>query len=169
VTTPTGSTEIADAKRAIRREMRSLRKSLPDRGERSARIWAQVRELPEVAAAQEILVFVSVPGEPETEPFIGWCRGLGKVVHFPEDEPAPDPGSIDVVIVPGTAFTPAGDRLGQGGGWYDRFLAAVRPDCLNVGVAFAPQVVESLPVEPHDLKVDVVVTDESVARAPRTC
>ena len=149
--------------------MRSLRKALPDRDERSARIWARVRELPEVAAAGQLLAFTSVPGEPDTAPFIAWCCEAGKAVHFPEDEPAQDPRSIDVVIVPGTAFTPAGDRLGQGGGWYDRFLATVRPDCFKVGVAFAPQLLESLPVEPHDLRVDVVVTDQSVARAPRTC
>ena len=138
------------------------------RGE-GAQEQAQEGGQSEVAVARQILVFASVPGEPETEPFIAWCRELAKTVHFPEDEPAPDPGSIDVVIVPGTAFTAAGDRLGQGGGWYDRFLATVRPDCLKVGVAFAPQLVGSLPVEPHDLRVDVVVTDQSVARVPRTC
>jgi 5-formyltetrahydrofolate cyclo-ligase len=80
-------------------------------------------------------------------------------VHLPEDEPPPDPRSIDVVIVPGTAFTAAGDRLGQGGGWYDRFLARVRPDCVTIGVGFAPQLVSELPVEDHDIRLDLVVTD----------
>ena len=169
MTNQSESTDLMEAKRAIRREMRALRKALPDREQRSERIWAQVQHLPEVTGARAVMVFASVPGEPITDPFIAWCRELGKAVHLPEDDPAPDPASIDVVIVPGTAFTPAGDRLGQGGGWYDRFLARVTPDCLKVGVAFAPQLVDSLPVEPHDLRVDVVVTEHSVARAPRTC
>jgi 5-formyltetrahydrofolate cyclo-ligase len=149
--------------------MRALRKALPDRDQRSERIWAHVRQLPEITAARTVMAFASVPGEPLTEPFIAWCRELGKTVQLPEDEPPPEPGSIDVVIVPGTAFTASGDRLGQGGGWYDRFLTRVRADCLTVGVAFAPQLLDRIPVEPHDLRVDVVVTDESVVRVPRTC
>ena len=64
------------------------------------------------------------------------------------------------MIVPGTAFTPDGHRLGQGGGWYDRFLPRLRPDCLKVGVGFAPQLVDHLPVEPHDVTLDLVVTDD---------
>lgn len=163
------STQPADEKRAVRREMRALRRQLPDRDERSTRIWANVRHLPEITAARTVMAFASVPGEPITAPFIEWCRERGKTVHLPEDEPAPDPAAIDVVIVPGTAFTVSGDRLGQGGGWYDRFLTRVRGECLTVGVAFAPQLVDSLPVEAHDLRVDVVVTDEAVVRAPRTC
>lgn len=116
---------------------------------------------PAVRAARVVMVFDSIPGEPVTAPFIAWCRAYGKTVHLPEDEPPPDPRTIDVVIVPGTAFTAGGDRLGQGGGWYDRFLATVRPDCVTIGVAFAPQVVEDLPVEPHDVRLDQVVTDVS--------
>ena len=50
-------------------------------------------------------------------------------------------------------------RLGQGGGWYDRFLRTLRPDCVTIGVAFAPQIVDVLPVEPHDVQLDMVVTD----------
>jgi 5-formyltetrahydrofolate cyclo-ligase len=112
------------------------------------------------------MAFDSIPGEPVTAPFIAWCRARGKVVHLPEDDPAPDPRTIDVVIVPGTAFTHAGGRLGQGGGWYDRFLAMVRPDCVTIGVAFAPQIVDELPLEPHDVAVDVVVTDGDAGDPP---
>jgi len=106
-------------------------------------------------------VFDSVPGEPVTAPFMEWCREHGKTVHLPEDEPPPDPLTIDVVIVPGTAFTLDGHRLGQGGGWYDRFLQTVRPDCVTIGVAFGPQIVDELPIEPHDVRLDHVVTDVS--------
>lgn len=147
-----------------------MRRALTDRPERSQRIWEQVTSLPAVAAAHVVMAFTSVPGEPDTAPFIEWCRRQGKVVVLPEDEPSPDSASIDVVIVPGTAFTPDGHRLGQGGGWYDRFLPGLAPDTLTIGVGFAPQLVEELPIEDHDVLLGAVATDEGVilpGRAPR--
>ena len=149
----------SDAKRDIRREMRALRKALPDREQRSSRIWRQVEQMPAVASAGTVMVFSSVAGEPDTAAFIAWCGERGKTVLLPEDDPPSDPRAVDVVIVPGTAFTPEGDRLGQGGGWYDRFLSQVRPDCLTIGVCFRPQLVSELPVEPHDVRLAKVVID----------
>jgi 5-formyltetrahydrofolate cyclo-ligase len=122
-------------------------------------LWRRVQALSVVRDAQVVMAFDSVPGEPVTAPFIAWCREQGKTVHVPEDDPPPDPLTIDVVIVPGTGFTTSGDRLGQGGGWYDRFLRTVRPNCATIGVAFAPQILDELPVEPHDVRLDMVVTD----------
>jgi 5-formyltetrahydrofolate cyclo-ligase len=150
---------VTEQKRALRREMRAVRRALTDQADRSEQLWERVQVLPAVRTARVVMVFDSTPGEPVTPPFIAWCREQGKTVHVPEDEPPPDPHTIDVVIVPGTAFTPSGDRLGQGGGWYDRFLRTVRPDCVTIGVAFAPQLVDELPVEPHDIRVAIVVTD----------
>ena len=92
---------INDRKRALRREMRALRRALPDREERSQRLWERVKALPAVEDASVVMVFDSVPGEPVTAPFVAWCREAGKTVRFPEDEPPPDPRTIDVVIVPG--------------------------------------------------------------------
>jgi len=147
------------AKSALRRQMRSLRRALPDRAERSERLWAHVEALPAFVAASTVMAFDSIPGEPATAAFIARCRAGGKRVVLPEDAPPPDPGSLDLVVVPGTAFTPAGHRLGQGGGWYDRFLPLVRPGCVTVGVGFELQVLPSLPVEPHDVVLDIVVTE----------
>jgi 5-formyltetrahydrofolate cyclo-ligase len=70
-----------------------------------------------------------------------------------------DPATLDVVVVPGLAFTPDGHRLGQGGGHYDRFLTRVRPGCLTIGVCFREQLVAELPVEAHDVPLTAVVTD----------
>ena len=76
---------------------------------------------------------------------------------MPED--GPDPAWPDAVIVPGLAFTVDGRRLGQGGGWYDRFLAARRADCAAIGIGFHEQVLESVPTEDYDVVLDTVVTD----------
>ena len=155
-------TDVTDAKRELRRTMREMRRALAEPEALSERLWSHVRALPEVVAATTVMVFDSVPGEPITAPFIGWCRSQGKTAALPEDEPAIDPRLIDVVIVPGLAFTVAGDRLGQGGGWYDRFLPRLRADCVTVGVGFEPQMVAALPTEPHDVRLSVVVTDRGV-------
>jgi len=152
------------AKRELRRRMRELRRALPDQAERSERLWSFVRNVPEVVLAETVMVFDSVPGEPATGPFIEWCRSEGKTVVLPEDESPPDPKTIDVVIVPGTAFTRSGERLGQGGGWYDRFLPGTGPACLTIGVGFEPQLLDELPTEPHDVRLDMVVTDAGTAQ-----
>ena len=67
------------------------------------------------------------------------------------------PAQIDCVIVPGAAFDVQGNRLGLGGGYYDRFL----PQAVNakkIALAYDFQLVKNLPTEPHDAKIDVVIT-----------
>ena len=144
-------------KAVLRRSMRALRRGLEDRELRSGRLWERVEALPAVVGARRVLVFTTIVGEPDTVPFLAWCADRGKRTAVPEAEV--DVTWPDAVIVPGLAFTRAGDRLGQGGGWYDRFLAGVDPSCATVGVAFAPQIVDDLPTEPHDVRLDFVVTD----------
>jgi 5-formyltetrahydrofolate cyclo-ligase len=75
------------------------------------------------------------------------------------------PGLIDVVIVPGLAYDPHGHRLGRGQGYYDRFLARLRPNATSIGLAFDQQIVESVPVDKLDRAVDIVVTDRRVTFA----
>jgi 5-formyltetrahydrofolate cyclo-ligase len=118
-------------------------------------LWDAFVALPVVADAQRIMVFDPVPGEPETGDLVERCRRRGVETVVPEADP--DPSWPDLVVVPGLAFTRDGRRLGQGGGWYDRFLARTR--CPKVGVCFDVQVVAELPVEDHDVVVDVVVTE----------
>ena len=74
-----------------------------------------------------------------------------------------DCGEPDVIIVPGLAFDRKGVRLGQGGGFYDRYFA--RPEtagALRIGLAYAFQMVEKLPREPWDLPVDGVCTEQGM-------
>lgn len=67
------------------------------------------------------------------------------------------PSEIDILIVPGLAFTARGARLGYGGGYYDRYI----PLCTQARIlatAFAEQIVDFLPTEPHDLPIPEILT-----------
>ena len=68
-------------------------------------------------------------------------------------------GEIDAAVVPGVAFDREGRRLGRGGGFYDRLLVRLSERCPPIGFAFAAQLVDRVPEEPHDLRVAAVVTD----------
>jgi 5-formyltetrahydrofolate cyclo-ligase len=67
---------------------------------------------------------------------------------------------LDIAIVPGVAFDEAGRRLGHGGGFYDRYLAEVPRAVARIGLCFDLQVVDEVPAEPHDERVDYVVTEK---------
>jgi len=117
------------------------------------------RALIEVAQEQDpavVMVFDSVKGEPLLDTFCDWLRAKGLAIVVPEDEP--DPEVPDLIVVPGLAFTAAGHRLGQGGGWYDRFLPNINGRAKTVGVCFSEQVVEVLPQESHDVVVHQVIS-----------
>lgn len=68
-----------------------------------------------------------------------------------------EPIAPDVLFVPLIGFTPSGERLGQGGGHYDRWLAE-HPGRIAIGLAWDVQLCDSLPTEPHDIALDAVVT-----------
>ena len=71
---------------------------------------------------------------------------------------------IDLVVVPGLGFDGAGNRLGRGRGFYDRFLAHPEFTGSTCAVAFEEQVVEAIPADPHDIRVDMLITDRHVRR-----
>jgi len=71
-----------------------------------------------------------------------------------------DPSSIHCIIVPGTAFSPNGARLGLGGGFYDRFMKNKAPHAYRVALAFDFQVVDDVPVEDCDIPVDCIITEK---------
>jgi 5-formyltetrahydrofolate cyclo-ligase len=74
------------------------------------------------------------------------------------------PGKIDFVFVPGVAYDMRGNRLGRGGGYYDRFLGDRAPQAFRCGVSFECQVVASVPVKDHDRQIHAVVTEKGVRR-----
>jgi 5-formyltetrahydrofolate cyclo-ligase len=67
------------------------------------------------------------------------------------------------ILVPLLAFDAAGNRLGYGGGYYDRTLAAL-PNAFRLGCAFAAQQMERVPAGPEDVKLDAVATELAVTR-----
>jgi 5-formyltetrahydrofolate cyclo-ligase len=74
-----------------------------------------------------------------------------------EPVPGRSPKQLDLVVVPGMAFTTQGNRLGRGSGFYDRFLATIPETTFKIGVCFEFQRVSRIPHEPHDVKMDAVV------------
>lgn len=74
------------------------------------------------------------------------------------------PTDLDLVMVPGVGFTRDGARMGNGQGYYDRLLEHVRPDCPLVALCYESQLFDTLIVGPHDVYMDLVVTEKGVYR-----
>ena len=96
-----------------------------------------------------------------------WDDALITHTHYPTKEPLPSAALVTptLLIIPLVAFDKKGYRLGMGGGFYDRTLAALRArdsELLAVGVGYSFQQVAALPHEPHDMTLDCVVTEKGV-------
>jgi len=72
------------------------------------------------------------------------------------------PGNIDVMLVPGIAFDERGCRIGYGKGHYDRYLKKLKPRTPVIGLAYECQVMEEIPEEGHDVRVDKIITEQRV-------
>jgi 5-formyltetrahydrofolate cyclo-ligase len=178
--------------------MRSLRAALPpeERARLAALVEAGLLALPQTAAAHTVMVFSSFGSEVPTDGIVRRVLAAGHRVLLPYldsaaleaaelqpgETPVPsaygpaeppsrvpvDPGEVDLVVVPGLAFDRQGNRVGYGGGHYDRYLARLDRDAVRVGIAFHLQLVEGVPNGPGDERVDLVITDrETIAVADR--
>lgn len=153
-------------------------------------IAAGLAGLPALFEARTVGCYLSMEQEVATAALLHLCRAQGKVVVVPafdrdrrlydwtllEPDAAlgwgpmrvPQPAvpvwtvaaTLDLVLVPGLAFDPAGNRIGHGAGHYDRLLAAVRADCVKVGVAFAWQILPTVPSASHDVRLDWLLSPE---------
>jgi len=149
---------------------------------------SRLKERPLWKSAQSILFFAPLPEELDVWPLLIDALSLGKTVALPRfvtktksyvacqvRNPERDlrsgqfgirePGDhcsnlslnrLDLVLVPGVAFDLIGRRLGRGKGFYDRLLAAVSGT--TCGVAFDQQIVREIPVAPHDVAVNCILT-----------
>jgi 5-formyltetrahydrofolate cyclo-ligase len=189
--------EKARLRREFRENLKCL--SPEERAEASTRIRARLLAQPLWAAAHSILFFVPTTHEPDVWPLVVEALALGKKVvlprysasedlylacqihQLPDDlqvgrfglrEPADqcpvfNLKQLDLALVPGIAFRLDGGRLGRGKGYYDRLLSGVPGT--KCGVAFDCQVAESIPLERHDVRLNVILTPtywHSVHREP---
>lgn len=96
------------------------------------------------------------------------CELTAGYMGIPEPSPADDRlaslDDIDLVIIPGAGFDLSGNRLGYGAGYYDILLSKRKKKIPIVALAYEEQLVGSIPAEKHDVKVDMIVTDERVLR-----
>lgn len=176
---------IAEKKR-IRGEMRRRLRLLSedDKGAASERIVEKLAGL----LPHGVLVgtFAGTKREPDlrnlrdARPDLRWCYprcGAGGIMTFHEVETLKElkkgafglmeprdrsvvvpPESFVTMLCPGVAFTVSGERLGHGGGFYDRYLADC-PRAKKIGVCFKVQLQERIPSHPHDVGMDVVVAE----------
>ena len=182
-----------EQRRAMRRELRERRAALSpeERAAVSAAVGSQLAKIAALSRSPVVGGYRAIRGEVDIDAaltrlhddgamvtvprvsgdhmdFLPWTSGSETITgSFGIDEPINgEPVQFsrhDVVLVPLVAFDETGQRLGQGGGFYDRAIAAAgaaRP--LLIGVAHAFQQVRSVPVEAWDMPLDAVVTEERV-------
>ncbi len=173
-----------EQKKQLRSEVR-LRKSQFSAemlAEKSRCVIAQLEADALFRAAHTVMLYWSLPDEVCTHALIAHTLGKKRIIlpvvagddirpvelHTLDDlhegafhiqEPTSDAvfsSDIDLIVLPGMAFSPAGDRLGRGRGYYDRFLAehAAVP---TIGLAFDFQIFPHIPTEPHDAKIGKVL------------
>lgn len=157
-------------------------------------VFSAVEGLDVFSAARCVMLYSSLPGELDTSATILRWLEQGKRVFLPRvngklievvevtardgrllrmrvtppygisepDGEAVEPSVLDLVIVPAMAYDRSCKRLGRGGGFYDRLLCGI--DATTVGVCIDGNLYDNLPVEPHDMAVDYVVTPTTIIR-----
>lgn len=151
--------------------------------ELSAMLLTHLETLPAFQAARTVLIYYPTHNEVDVLPLIKKYKHeklfLFPVVHrrsmdacpyegnakmhrgkFKIPEPTTEPyrGTIDMVLVPGVGFDAQGNRLGRGGGYYDKFLALLPSKTVLVGMAYDFQLVEQVPAGRRDKHMNYIVT-----------
>ncbi len=174
-------------KNDIRSRIKAQKTLLDDQERRAAAeaVFSALEKTAGFILAEHVLLYHSLPDELSTHEFIDkWAgrkhfylprvngvnleilpydRSHLKLGTFRIEEPQGDDicdiDTIDLVVVPAVAYDKAGNRVGRGRGYYDRLLHNTR--ALKVGVGYDFQVVEQIDAEPHDVSVDIVITDKN--------
>lgn len=174
-------------KNEIRRKVRHLRVMLSELEKRdaAAEVFSRLENTAAFLLADRILMYHSLPDELSTHAFLGkWAarkhfylprvNGVNldilpydesrlELGSFHIEEPTGNnmvnPSEIELIVVPAVAFDRRGNRLGRGKGFYDRLLKTTKATKIGVGYEF--QLVDEIPVEPHDIGMDIVITQNS--------
>jgi 5-formyltetrahydrofolate cyclo-ligase len=178
-------------KQALRNQMREKRKSLSADlyAEKTERIHKNLESLKEYQEAEDILFYLSKDDEIATRTLIDNALKNGKNVYVPciqgdqlivcpiteksvlqigpfgvlepvDQDDCAHPKELDLVLVPGLAFDYRGHRLGYGKGYYDRFLK--QTEAFKIGLAFEDHVLSELPIEPHDVPLNLIITESQL-------
>lgn len=161
MTTP----EKAALRAGIMKRLREM--TAEDREAASDELCERVLEMTPWAEAQSAVLFVPLPSEPIITPLKLDCdaRKVSCVTVAQSaraDTELQLPPSIDLILVPGVAFSTDRHRLGRGGGFFDRLLAGPAANAFKLGVCFSFQMIESVPTGSHDVVMDAIVTDQRV-------
>lgn len=116
---------------------------------------------PRVEPGNKNLVFCEVTDLDDMPP------GTWKIPEPPESARICPISEADLVVTPGVAFDRGGARLGQGGGFYDRMFKRLKPRAVRMGIAFDLQIVEQIPMGPHDEYLDCLATESGMLRFNR--
>lgn len=172
-------------KREIRRLVREkvVAMQAVEKQQKSTMLALALLVHPAVRSARVVALFSPLPDEPQIGEIIDLLsrertvllpRVEGEVMHFypflPDAmvkgsygimEPVGGesflPSEIDVIIVPGVAFTADGVRMGRGKGYYDKYMSQDGFRARKIAICFSEQVFPSLPCEPHDILMDEVI------------
>jgi 5-formyltetrahydrofolate cyclo-ligase len=175
-----------EEKKEIRREVRRRIAGIdvPSRALAAERIFSQIETLEPFREARCIALFAAMKDEVPTDFALRRWRDMGKRIVVPRvegdvmrfydyapermqtgafgiEEPMGDEEcsctDIDLMIVPARAFTRRGERLGRGGGFYDKYMSLNGFRAYKVGIAFSCQIFDAIPTDAHDIIVDEVV------------
>ena len=178
--------ESIQTKSGLRSYIRSEKKHrTPEQlDEESVQIMEALENMPQFRQAQTVMLYSSLPDEVRTTAFIERWRNRKRIIlptvvgddivpveltpdtpfavgdfNILEPQNRPYTGGYDLIVVPGMAFDRAGNRLGRGKGYYDRFLSQ-HPNVPKIGICFGFQMVDSVPTEANDIRMDKVLTVE---------
>ena len=141
-------------KKQLRKTIKSRISGLESKADEARMIMERIKELPEYREARTVLAFIPLPDEPDIMPLLA-------------DDPRvlADYDSA-LMLVPLLGYSRHLQRLGRGGGFYDRYIAANKERIITAGIAFSISLLEDFEGEDHDAVLDMVITPDSVVRNP---
>lgn len=174
-------------KKELRKKIRKLKKNISseERAAKSGTALEMLEQTPEFVNAGTIFIFWSMDDEIDTRDFIiKWSdrkrfvlpsinggelrlklftavqeltEGDLYSIPEPEGEPFSDTDGIGLAVIPGVAFDKDNNRLGRGKAYYDGILHRMKGKIPLIGLCYDIQIVEKVPVEPHDIRMDGVI------------